>query len=85
MRPKQFKQATGRLGYKVGGREVPVTRVFPDETVSCWSVNLLERIFVLFTGHIWLRVKSQTAQPPAALQVRDPFRMGKVAKKLGRD
>lgn len=86
MRPTKFEQATGKLGYRVGGHEVPVTREFPDVTVSCWRLNALERIFVLFTGRVWLRVKHQRAQPPAALQVRNPFRFGrKEAKKLGRD
>lgn len=86
MKPTQFEQATGKLGYKIASRDVPVTRVFPDETVTCWRLNLLERMFVLATGRVWLRVKSHTAMPPAALQVRNPFRMGKkLAKKLGRD
>ena len=86
MRPTQFAQSTGKLGYRVGGREVPVTREWPDVTVSCWRLNALERIFVLFTGRVWLRVKHPSAQPPAALQVRNPFRYGrKAVKKLGTD
>ena len=86
MSPTKFEQATGKLGYRVGGHEVPVTREFPDVTVSCWRLNALERIFVLSTGGVGGGVKHQAAQPPAAMQVRNPFRYGrKEAKKLGRD
>lgn len=73
MKPVQFEQATRTLGYTVAGRKVPVVRDHRrGETVSCWKLNALERIFALFTGRVWLRVMS-LAPPPSSMQVRSPF------------
>ena len=42
------------------------------KVISCWQLTLWERIFILFTGRIWLGVAG-TAQPPVWLDIESPF------------
>jgi hypothetical protein len=37
------------------------------QVISCWKMNLKERVRSLFAGKIWLSVYSGETQPPVAL------------------
>ncbi len=49
--------------------------VFRDdkEVISCWKMSFRERLRVLVTGVVWLRVLGRS-HPPLALEVKCPFR-----------
>lgn len=37
--------------------------------ISCWKLNLRQRLAVLFTGKVWLGILSGYTQPPVWLDV----------------
>lgn len=44
------------------------------ETISCWRLSLWERVVVLFTGRMWLRLSNfQQSLQPQHLSVFSPF------------
>ncbi len=43
-----------------------------EESISCWRLGWRERLKVLFTGRVWLRVVGGLTQPPVSLLVDKP-------------
>ena len=41
------------------------------QTVSCWRMSWRERLYVLFTGRVWLHIIGR--QPPVRVDGRSPF------------
>lgn len=74
MKPIQFDQANGLARYTVAGLPVPVLRN-GAEIVSVWRLSWWERLRLLFTGRVYLRVISPGRDhQPATIQVRNPFK-----------
>jgi len=48
--------------------------VFQNEKyiISKWRLGLIERMRILFSGHIWLWIHG-CVQPPVSLDVKSPF------------
>ena len=92
MEPIQFSEATKTLTEPVewdstargscGG--LPV---FNDgeESISCWKATWRERIKILLTGRLWLRVVSGSSQPPVAVQVDSPWVTGRELREWEAD
>jgi len=49
--------------------------VWTDGTqcVSCWKCSFLERLKILFTGRVWVSVRSGETQPPMWVEGAYPF------------
>lgn len=51
------------------------------EIVNCWRMNFLERLYVLLTGRVWVRVMTFRREiHPYALTVIKPYLRGEVRK-----
>ena len=84
MKPIRFREQNGTLGGGPGElygttapvRDLPVYRG-GGEVVSCWQVSWLDRLRLLFTGRVWLRVLvGVTGRPthsPVLLTAERPF------------
>lgn len=74
MKPKQFREANGTLlggpaaqyGTDKDVEDLPVYRG-AGETISCWSASLWERLRILITGKVYLRIAAQT-HPPVSVE-----------------
>lgn len=83
MKPIKFEQATKVL-QKPGAMtddECSALHVWSDgkQCVSCWKASLKERLFILFTGKVYLSVLSGKTQPPVWIAgervfTRTPFK-----------
>lgn len=71
MKPVKFKQVNVKLLGKP-----PVADMYAyidtEQYISCWKMSLWERIVVLWTGIVWLRLKTQTPIP-MAVEAETPF------------
>lgn len=71
MTPAKFKEfnRTLRKPDSMTDEECSSLEVFTDESIciSCWQMNLLERLRALLFGKIWLGVLSGGTQPPVWL------------------
>lgn len=75
MKPLQFKQATHVLA-KDQPEYLPLP-VYCDEqeTISCWTLTLWERLTLLVSGKIWLRqLTFDRRLQPQLPQVTNPFK-----------
>lgn len=84
MRPVQFPEANGRLS---GGPaeaygtaddvvDLPVCRTgnqFGDQIISCWRLTWRDRLRVLVSGKVWLRVLARSTHAPVAVDAKCPF------------
>lgn len=66
MKPIDFFQSNVTLTGKGEIRDLPA---YSDGKyiVSCWKMNLKERLNALLFGRTWLIVKSSTTQPPVKI------------------
>lgn len=76
--PVRFKEANRvyRAPETMNDEECASLHVFTDDqcTVSCWSLSLFQRLYILFTGRIWLHQLSGNVVYPTALSCeRSPF------------
>lgn len=51
-----------------------VHRSGEGKIISKWRASWRERLAVLFTGHVWLRVSADDTHPPVGLEGRSPWR-----------
>jgi len=53
---------------------LPVYKFKDGTVVSCWKLNILERVYLLFTGRLWLSILTfnQSLQPQL-LQIKKPI------------
>ena len=59
---------------------LPAHRTKDGEVISAWRLSLKERLILLFTGRMWLRVFTfNTRLQPLLLQVESPFVPSKPA------
>jgi hypothetical protein len=61
-RPIDFDEANGTLSGTDDVDDLPVYRD-GEHTISCWHIPFWKRIKLLFTGNVWLCVKSQSHPP----------------------
>ena len=43
------------------------------QCVSCWKCSFLDRLKILFTGHVWASIMSGSTQPPMWIAADYPF------------
>lgn len=71
MKPIKFKEANNMLRKPKGmaDEECRPLPIYSDGTVclSCWKMNLIERLKALFFGKIWVFIRSGKTQPPISL------------------
>jgi hypothetical protein len=80
MRPTTFPQANGTLGGGPAERygtaddvvDLPVHRT-GAEIISCWRLSWRERLAVLLSGRVWLRVLAARTHAPVAVDADSPF------------
>ncbi|MGE5494592.1 MAG: hypothetical protein ACM3S4_04755 [Burkholderiales bacterium] len=77
MKPIEFKEqnATFVLPADNEGktaRKLPAYKSDDGHIVSCWRMNLKDRLKALFTGRVWLGLNANS-QPPVLLTTRYPF------------
>ena len=55
----------------------------PDgEAISCWRLSFFERLWVLFSGKIWLRTMTFNGPlQPVMIQLGDPWKETEIVKK----
>lgn len=79
MRPEVFPEATGTLS---GGpavlfatdqdvKDLPVYRG-GGQVISCWRLAWRERLRLLFTGKVWLRILGSN-HAPVSVETERPF------------
>lgn len=78
LKPRNFKQANRvyKAPENMSEEECANLYVFTDGqcTVSCWTLSLFQRLYILFTGKIWLHQLSGSTVYPTALSCEDsPF------------
>lgn len=76
MKPTTFPQQTHVLAEDQPEYQPLPVFITPDrmEVVSCWSVGLMDRLTILFTGRVWLRTLTfGELFQPQRLQVKAPF------------
>ena len=75
MKPTAFPEANVELQAPQGMANCDPMWVFRDGTycISKWRFTWLERLQLLFQGHLWVWVCSGMTQPPIALTVEQPF------------
>jgi hypothetical protein len=76
MKPIEFKEANFTFAINQPQyRPLPTWRGDDGTVISCWKLTRKERLKLLFTGRIWLRVLTFN-QPlqPQRLDVDRPFR-----------
>lgn len=76
--PVKFKQANRvyRAPETMSEEECGSLYIFTDDqcTVSCWSLSLFQRLYILFTGRIWVHQLSGNIVYPTALSCeKSPF------------
>jgi len=74
--PVNFKEATKTLTPPKGMEENCGnlhTHHTGSESISKWRIPFLQRIALLFTGHIWLGIHSAHSQPPVWMDTANPF------------
>jgi hypothetical protein len=76
MKPVKFKEQNINFTAPQGMTEeecgtLPV-HIHDNGIVSCWKMNIRERIKAIFTGVIWMNVMSKN-QPPIWLGTETPF------------
>jgi len=91
MKPIDFKNRNKILKAPNGSddvKDLPVLYIeapnldYGDYTyniVSCWKINIWDRLKLLFTGVVWLNVH-HSGQPPVSLHVKKPFEMKTIVK-----
>lgn len=80
MKPVEFPEANGIRTAPVGQPEVKPLPVYTDgeACTSRWQATWAERLIVLFTGKIWLRVRSGHTQPPVLITAGPLFERPKT-------
>ena len=77
MKATDFEKSNKRLGKPstMIGKDCGSLDVFTDDKqcISKWRGSFWERIKFLFTGRMWLSVRSGQSQPPVWLKVDYPF------------
>lgn len=75
--PVKFPQATKNLikPNSMTDEECASLWVWNDgqTCISCWKLNLWQRLQILFTGKIWLGIMSGQTQPPVWLDSDNVF------------
>jgi hypothetical protein len=87
MKPTSFEQANGILsggpaskyGTSDDVADLAVCRV-NGEVISCWRATWRDRLRVLLTGRVWLRVLADRTHSPVALDAESPFSTSEEAK-----
>ena len=77
MKPIKFKE-TNKILQKPDNmidEDCQSLYVYTDEKqcISCWKLSLWERLKLIFTGKLWVRVHSGSTQPPIVLDLNNPF------------
>jgi len=55
-------------------RQLPAHSTEDGLVLSCWKMNVKERLYALFTGKVWLSLMTFNQPPqPQFLQVDSPF------------
>lgn len=81
MKPVDFKYSNKTLGPPKHWRYSDnVTGIVPmpiwtdgEQCVSCWKMNLWERIKALLFGKVWVAVLSGNTQPPVGISVAKEY------------
>ncbi len=76
MVPIKFKQMNGIAAEDQEEYvDLPMHRT-DTEVISCWKLTWKERLAVLFTGKVWLRMLCEPSQriTPSKLQAEAPFK-----------
>jgi hypothetical protein len=80
MKPIRFSQANCDFG--LGQDEYLPLPAYTDEirTISCWQLTWFERLFLLFTGKLWLhQLNFGDRLQPQLVSLVDPFVEGEDA------
>ncbi|MCR4283050.1 MAG: hypothetical protein NUV72_08505, partial [Bauldia sp.] len=72
MKPIVFQQANAKLTGTDGVAVLPVFRN-GREIISCWRPSWRERIALLWTGRVYLRVLAGVTHGPVSIEARSPF------------
>lgn len=77
MVPIDFKESTKVLGKpsSASAEECGSLPVYGDgkQCMSCWKASWQERLYMLFTGKVWIGVVSGSTQPPIYAICKHPF------------
>lgn len=76
MNPIKFKQMHGIAAENQPEYiDLPIHRT-DTEVISCWKLTCKEKLIILFTGSVWLRMLCHPSQmiTPSKLQVEIPFK-----------
>jgi len=77
MVPIDFKESTKVLGKpsSASTEECGSLPVYGDgkQCMSCWKASWQERLYMLFTGKVWIGVVSGSTQPPIYAICKHPF------------
>jgi hypothetical protein len=80
MKPTNFPEANGTLsggpgadyGHDGDVADLPVHRS-QGQVISCWTLSWRERLRVLWSGRVWLRVLARSSHPPVLVEAELPF------------
>ena len=77
MKPIKFKEANKELQKPV---DMTIEQCSPlhiiqtgNICISCWRVSFKEKLILLFSGKLWLTVRSGQTQPPVKITIDKPF------------
>ena len=68
MKPIKFKESNVTLTGEGEIKNLPAFRN-GEHIMSCWKMNLKEKISALIFGKVWLIVKSRKTQPPVSINI----------------
>ena len=71
MTPTYFPQANTQLQRSTDDDSAGHIPAHTDRTtvLSCWRLSWRERLAAVFTGRLWLWVRSGDTQPPVAMKI----------------
>lgn len=80
MEPITFPESNGTLTGGPAARfgtakpvgDLPVHRG-SGALISCWRPSLGERVWLLFGGRVWLRIRGEVTHPPISVEAQSPF------------
>ena len=77
MKPVKFKESN--VIYAESQAEylqLPACRKESGEVISCWKLTICEKIKIVFTGKLWLRVLTfNKPLQPQVVQLNSPFKI----------
>jgi len=84
MKPISFTEQNGVRTAPPGQRDVQPLPVFTDGHVciSRWAASWRERLIVLFTGVLWLSVRSGSTLPPVLVTAEPVFQVAPTPEEV---